>query len=168
MSAFSRLRLAVLLSVVVGTVGCDQATKHFARAQLGAANVVSLPGGFGELRLAENPGSFLSLGAAFPEALRLIIFIIGAGAGVVILSAYLVRNAQASWLQFGGFALVAAGGMSNVIDRVTRHGLVTDFIFLQAGPWHTGIFNFADVMIMLGIAMLIGTVWQRRSPREQS
>ena len=163
MTTLSKLRLVILLLVLGSTVGCDQASKHFARTGLGPRGAVALPGGFGELRLAENPGSFLSLGAALPERLRLMCFVVGVSTGLMILSVYLIRNAGVGWLQFAGLALVAAGGLSNLIDRITRHGLVTDFIFLRVGPLHTGIFNLADVMIMLGVALLLGTMWQKKA-----
>ena len=56
-----------------------------------------------------------------------------------------------------------AGGTSNLIDRMVQQGLVTDFIFLQVGPLHTGVFNVADVLIMLGLAMTVGALWQEQN-----
>jgi signal peptidase II len=68
-------------------------------------------------------------------------------------------------MAFAGLALAAAGGMSNLIDRITRHGLVTDFMVLRVGPLHTGIFNVADVIVMSGMGLLAFALWrQSRSP----
>jgi signal peptidase II len=156
------LRLAVLLLALACTVGCDQTSKHLARVQLGKLGAVTLPGGFGELRLAENPGSFLSLGASLPEPLRVVIFTLGVGAGLLVLFAYLARRASLKWVPFVALTLVMAGGMSNLIDRVMRQGLVTDFIVIRVGPLQTGVFNGADVMVMAGIAVLTWTLWKRR------
>ncbi|OBV29350.1 signal peptidase II [Helicobacter sp. CLO-3] len=54
------------------------------------------------------------------------------------------------WL---GFGLMIGGGISNVIDRFV-HGGVVDYVY-----WHYwfdfAIFNFADVMIDIGVACLI-------------
>ena len=127
-------------------------------SQLGS---VALPGGLGELRLAENPGFFLSLGASCPQSLRLAFFTVGVGVGLVVLFAYLVGHAKLGWVSFVGLALVMAGGMSNLIDRVTRQGFVTDFILVRVGPLHTGIFNLADIMIMIGIAMVACALGKR-------
>jgi signal peptidase II len=165
MTSLIKFRLLILFLVLGCTVGCDQTSKHFARLELPHLGYVALPGGIGELRLAENTGSFLSLGASFPLLLRTFFFIIGAGSGLLVLVAYLVGYARLSWLQFAGLALITAGGASNVIDRITRHGFVTDFIYLRIGPLHTGIFNIADFMIMIGIALLIATLWQHRAPQ---
>ncbi len=165
-SRLRRLRLGVMLLVLAGTVGCDQTAKHFARTRLGASDSVTFPGGFGEFRLAENPGSFLNFGAALPEPARLALLTIGVATGLVILFLYLAANSRLSRMAFLGLALVLAGGTSNLIDRVTRHGLVTDFVLLRVGPVHTGIFNPADVIIVLGMALLACSFWKRAGPKD--
>jgi len=52
-------------------------------------------------------------------------------------------------------ALVWAGGISNLVDRFSRHGLVTDLIVVRAGPLQTGIFNLADFAIVAGILIFV-------------
>jgi signal peptidase II len=160
--SFSRtLRLSILLLVLGCTAGCDQTSKHFARSGLDHFNSVTLPGGFAELRLAENPGSFLSLGNSLPKPLRQALFTVGTGVCLLGLFAYLVYHRLGRYC-FIGLALIWAGGTSNLIDRVTRQGLVTDFLFIRVGPLHTGVFNVADVMVMLGLAVLCYELWKGR------
>jgi signal peptidase II len=163
MTASHKLRLAMLFLVLGCTVGCDQASKHIARLELSQLGSVALPGGLGEFRLAENPGSFLSLGALYPQSLQLAFFTIGTGVGLVVLLIYLVGHARIDWAPFVGLALVSAGGLSNLIDRLTRQGFVTDFIFVRVGPLHTGIFNLADVAIVIGIATVACTLGKRKT-----
>jgi len=67
MTLSRKLRLACVMLLLACTVGCDQTSKHIARVGLSQAGSVTLPRGLGELRLAENPGSFMSLGALLPE-----------------------------------------------------------------------------------------------------
>ena len=50
-----------------------------------------------------------------------------------------------------------AGGIGNLVDRVLRHGLVTDFAVVHIGPLHTGVFNLADVLIIIGVAAILWT-----------
>src|SRR5437867_2484256 len=57
------MRLLAVLLVLLVTAGCDQATKHLARSQLSQVSSATLPGGFVELTLTQNPGAFLSLAA---------------------------------------------------------------------------------------------------------
>ena len=53
-----------------------------------------------------------------------------------------------------GLVLFIAGGASNWIDRVLR-GSVVDFLNMGIGPLRTGVFNLADVAIMLGAALFV-------------
>ncbi len=57
-----------------------------------------------------------------------------------------------------------AGGVSNWIDRLLG-GSVVDFLNVGIGWMRTGVFNVADVAIMLGIAlfMLAELLGRRRS-----
>lgn len=160
-----KARLACLLFLLVCTVGCDQISKHIARAGLSQMDSVSLPGGLVELKLAENPGSFLSLGALLPGSTRFVIFTLGVGVGLVALLAYLISRARIDRTHFIGLSFVMAGGMSNLLDRIFRHGLVTDFVTIHIGPFHTGIFNPADVLIMAGLALII---WRFRRRTDSS
>ena len=57
---------------------------------------------------------------------------------------------------FVALVLVLAGGIGNVIDRVLHNGLVTDFLNLGIGPVRTGIFNVADMVLVIGgLALLL-------------
>jgi len=155
MTLARKLRLVCLTILLVCTVGCDQISKRIAREGLSQTDSVSLSGGLVELKLAENPGSFLSLGALLPESARFAVFTLGVGAGLVALLAYLTSRALIDMTRFVGLSFVVAGGMSNLLDRIFRHGLVTDFVTIHVGPFHTGVFNSADVLIVAGFAVLI-------------
>jgi signal peptidase II len=148
-------RLLVILLLLASTVGCDQASKHLARTQLSQLGSVTMPGGFLEFSLAENPGAFLSLGAALPESLRVLLLTLGVGLGLSYLFMHLMVNPKLNSITFLGLGLVGAGGVSNLLDRVLRHGRVTDFAILKLGSLHTGIFNWADFVVMVGIGVVI-------------
>ena len=87
---------------------------------------------------------------------------IGVGAGLLCLFVYLVITSPSSWISFIGWGMICAGGMSNLLDRTLRQGHVTDFIFISAGPLHTGIFNIADLTIVIGIAAIALNLWNQR------
>jgi signal peptidase II len=61
-------------------------------------------------------------------------------------------------------ALIWAGGVSNLADRLFRHGLVTDFIVVRIGPLHTGVFNLADFAIVAGMMMFVVSLRSRPHP----
>ena len=56
-------------------------------------------------------------------------------------------------------AFFVAGGGSNLVDRAL-HGAVVDFLNVGIGPLRTGIFNVADMAIMLGAALLVVEGWR--------
>src|SRR3982074_1919576 len=120
-------RLAAVFLVPGSPAGCDQATKHRARTHRPQFGSATIPGGFVEFTLVENPGAFLSFGASLPEAARGGILTLRVSLGLSLLLAYLVNNSNLTRLSFLGLALTWAGGMSNLIDRFWHHGLVTDF-----------------------------------------
>ena len=109
MTLARKLRLAFLMVLLVCTIGCDQTSKHIARAGLRQMDSVTLPGGLVELKLAENPGSFLSLGALLPESARFAFFTLGFGVGLVALLTYLTSRARIELTRFIGLSLVMAG-----------------------------------------------------------
>ncbi|MFA6946987.1 MAG: signal peptidase II [Pedobacter sp.] len=53
-----------------------------------------------------------------------------------------------------GWCFVIGGGIGNLYDRIV-HGSVTDFLHLDLGVFQTGIFNMADVSIMLGMVLIL-------------
>jgi signal peptidase II len=165
------IRLIAILLVLVCTVGCDQAVKHLARVKLSESGSTVTGGGLIEFTLAENPGAFLSLGATLPPIIRGALLTVGVAAGLACLLAYLL-GAPLRYLPFFGLVLAWAGGISNLIDRLARNGLVTDFMVLRLGPLHTGVFNLADIVIVTGFCILLApackTAWLRYFSRSQT
>ncbi|MBI2963556.1 MAG: signal peptidase II [Deltaproteobacteria bacterium] len=160
----SRLgRPLALLAILASTASCDQWAKQLARVTLHPTRTYSLPGGILQLRLVENPGAFLSLGASLPEPMRSAVFCVGLGLGLAAGFAYLLRTPRISARSFAAGALVLAGGASNLLDRLSRGGRVTDFAIVSVGPLHTGVFNVADVAITFGVAALLWSL-RRRPP----
>jgi signal peptidase II len=157
-----KLRFALLAGVLLCTVGCDQTSKHLARTVLSYERSVVLPGRVVELQLADNPGSFLSVGAVLPNPARFVVFTLGVGIGLTALAAYLTGCARISTARVLSLALVLAGGTGNLLDRVLRDGFVTDFAVIHIGPLHTGVFNVADVLIVSGGAVMVWTFRKSR------
>ncbi|NWD82453.1 signal peptidase II [Pseudomonas reactans] len=107
------------------------------------------------LELSLNPGAFLSLGAALPTQVKQLIFI----AGVAVVVAWALGWSLSNWNQPLRKVLplyaIALGGIANLIDRVFRDGHVVDYMVLNVGPTHTGVFNIADIAITAGVIYLM-------------
>ena len=157
-----RRRLGLAVLVLVGTIGCDQAAKHLARASLPVSEPVAV-GDVLTLFLTENAGAFLSFGARLPASARFWILTAGVGVGLVGALAYLLATSRARWRVLLPLILVVAGGLSNLVDRLARGGAVTDFLIVHVGPVRTGVFNLADVAITAGALALIASFWKGRT-----
>jgi len=161
----TKLRAAVILLTMLGCVGCDQVTKLIARDHLPLRETVSLFHDTVRLEHAENPGAFLSLGDTLSSSARRVLFTLGGALLVAGTAFWALASRRISPFQIVGAALIASGGLANLIDRVTRDGNVTDFLNVGVGPIRTGIFNVADMALMAGVAMLVVGSAARRQPR---
>lgn len=147
-------RNVLILLILMANIGCDQVSKEIARARLDYHQPVEVLGAYFTLIKVENTGAFLSWGDTFSGPLRWIfmiilpIVILGAGSWV------LFRQHQLDTLLTAGLCLVISGGLGNIVDRLL-YGSVTDFMLLDFGLFRTGIFNLADVSIMIGMGLII-------------
>ena len=115
----ARILKALLISLIVlMNIGCDQATKHLARARLADKGTVFVVGDVFILRYVENEGAFLSLGAGFPRPLRTVVFIAFPLAALAGMLFSIVRRRPGEWILVSGFAFIAGGGFGNLIDRL--------------------------------------------------
>ena len=155
----SFLKLA-LLAIVVTTIGCDQVTKHVASSHLMGGPPRSYLGNAVRLEYAENTGAFLSLGAELPVWARTALFSAGPAVALIACVVAMVRH---KWRRLAllGLCLAFAGGFSNLVDRV-NHGRVVDFLNVGVGSVRTGIFNVADMAILVGVALWVGSHYAGR------
>ncbi len=147
------LKAVLLCLFLIGTAACDRATKHFAMTTLAGAPEQSFLSGAVRLTYHENPGAFLGMGAQWRPEVRTTFFQIGNGLFLLATAGVALRG-RFSRLGQAGLLLFLAGGVSNLVDRITM-GRVIDFLNLGIGPLRTGIFNVADMAIIAGVVILI-------------
>ncbi len=155
------IRLLLIALVVTSTIGCDRVTKQMATALLADKPTQSFLADSLRLQYATNAGGFLSLGADLSPTMRAALFTVATGVFIVVMLISLARSRWLFWRSLG-IALFLAGGISNWIDRALTGGVV-DFLNVGVGWLRTGIFNFADVAIMLGIAIFVVSELRARS-----
>jgi signal peptidase II len=155
-AAFSRWALPAI--VLLACIGCDQWTKRIAAEHLKHSPPLAPLSFLGDtlrIQYAENPGAFLGAGANLSENARFwILIVVNAIFLVLIGTVVATRRVSGRW-QTLAVALLIAGGIGNLIDRVFHAGLVVDFLNLGVGALRTGIFNVADMAIMAGFFLLI-------------
>jgi len=138
-----------LAATAVAVVILDQATKAWAVRGLDDGPIDGPLGS--SLRLIYNTGSAFSLGTGFGQLLGVIAI-------AVAFSLFWVVSRIHHRVVVLGLGLIQGGAVGNVIDRLFREGdgvlggPVIDF--LEAGSWWP-VFNFADVAIVIGGALVV-------------
>jgi signal peptidase II len=168
-------RLLLLVSLALGSAGCDQWTKYQAVASLtdgldrapGASAritqylwnahptpnaTVTVVDGLWRFKYVENPGAAFSFlaDAAFGRWLLVAIGLVA----IAMFSAWALRLRRP--LALVGASLIIGGAIGNLFDRI-RLGYVVDFV-----QWHYHdrvswpVFNVADAWILVGAVLLFG------------
>lgn len=161
MRASTKILLFCIISIAF--ISCDRLTKSLAKTHLmNHADISYLHNTF-KLEYAENTGAALSLGDSLPRALSfwlLSIIPLGLMAALVV---YTLKNLdKLNTLKMVALALIFAGGMGNVIDRLFFDRHVTDFMNVGIGGLRTGIFNVADMGVTAGAICLLLAARERK------
>ncbi|MCB0269444.1 MAG: signal peptidase II [Calditrichaeota bacterium] len=168
----NRKRLIFIFIVIVSSIFVDQVSKYIVSQTIKFSPPKEYLGGFFVLKYAENTGAMLGFGSDLPESVRFWFLTVFVGVMLIVLLSYLILNRDFTKAQSLGLALIASGGISNFVDRAINNGRVVDFMHMDSGyGWvKTGIFNFADVSIMVGLGIMIlwGDWREKHSAKEES
>jgi len=151
----TNIKVAVLSLLSFSMVSCDQITKDLAKEHLMYQGTLSYFHDVFRLEYVENTGAAMSLGANLPQPYNFwLLSIIPLIVMLAMITYALMHIRQLNTLQVIAFSLVFAGGIGNIIDRILRDRHVTDFMNIGINNLRTGIFNVADVCIMVGVICL--------------
>jgi signal peptidase II len=106
------------------------------------------------LTKVENTGAFLSFGQSLPKPIRFILLLLLPVIVMVFTLIYIVKQKDLTKITLISLCFIIGGGISNLFDRIL-HGSVTDFMHMDFGFFRTGIFNLADVSIMIGLFLIL-------------
>lgn len=126
----------------------DQITKSLIENELnsgGERRIMIIPGLL-ELSYLENPAAAFGL---FGNVIWLVVALTLVVAGAIIAGVFLYK--QHSFFSYAASALLLAGGVGNLVDRMTR-GYVVDFIHVMFFDY---IFNVADCCVTIGAVCLV-------------
>lgn len=144
-------------------VGCDHATKLAAEGLAERGKVDVVPGVL-DLRYSRNDDTAFSLLHRFGapvESAAIFLSLVSVAVLAFVLFMWWRRRHDPTRALHIGFALVVAGAVGNVVDRVMR-GYVVDFIHVHYWP----IFNVADMAIVAGTILLALVAQSRTSSRD--
>lgn len=159
-------RLYLIIGLVVLNIVLDQATKIIVRVSMDyGTEPIQVMGSFFEMVKTENTGAFLGMGAGFPPVLKYILFLALPIIVLAVAMRYMLSTPKVSKMTIIGLSCIIGGGIGNMYDRIV-YGSVTDFLHMDFGIFQTGIFNIADVSVMLGTALIL-IVALKSSPEEK-
>lgn len=150
-------RNTVYWSVLLGVLALDIVTKRWAERALEMHAPVDVFGNFLRWTLTYNKGAAMSLSVG--DYSRLVFSVIAVG--MVSYLYVLLRQAPAAARAIpAALALVSAGAIGNLIDRL-RHTLgVVDFIDVGTASWRFWTFNVADIGVTCGAVLLALLLWR--------
>jgi len=146
-----RTRRIILISLIIFlNIICDQISKSIIRNKINNNKIVNIINDNLVFQKAENSGAAMGLGSNLPTDLKTIYFQLLPIIFLLFLYRMIIIETELSKLTVIGIAFAIGGGIGNIFDRIA-YGNVTDFILIKFGVFKTGIFNIADVSIIIGI-----------------
>lgn len=158
-------RLVVLLVPGLLATVLDRLTKIWAVNTLKEQPMQSYLNDMFRFVYAENTGAFLSLGSGMNDNLRYWVLAIVPVAVLLYIFFHVLTTKNMHVVQQASFGFILGGGLSNIFDRILE-GRVVDFMNMGIGTLRTGIFNVADMSIMLGLFMMVPFLFQKQHHEE--
>ncbi len=159
-------RITIILIIIFANIALDQVTKSIATEALISQPTTFYLNDMFALTYVKNDGAFLSLGSGMNGTLRFILLKALPVIMLLLLTFYTLSSKELNRLQTIALSFILGGGISNIFDRLL-YGEVVDFMNMGIGSLRTGIFNFADVSIMVGIGIfLCSNIWSKKEKVE--
>lgn len=186
----ARKKWMILIVVAALSLVADQATKIWARHTLpvighGSNNgqcvipediaavppmcggqAVKVIDGYWDWRLSMNHGSAFGLFANSPNVARVFLSIVGIGAVIAMLF-MLKKSRDDQRILHYALALVVGGAIGNLLDRV-YFGVVTDFVLWHYHAKEWPVFNVADVVLVVGVALMFIDIQKEKNRDKRS
>ena len=136
--------------LAAGILAVDQATKWWVLSSLRpGASIDVLP--FLSWTRTCNTGAAFSMFQGYGWVFGIAAAVVS---GFLILEIWRSRR---GWLETAAYALVLAGALGNLVDRLV-HACVVDFVHVHYAWFNFPVFNVADSAITVGAAGWIGVV----------
>lgn len=134
-------------------IALDQLSKWLAVGHLQFQQPQPFMPGFWNWTLTHNTGaafSFLANAGGWQHGFFIALALVISGG----LAIGLKRTTRRDWRTALPYALIIAGALGNVIDRL-RFGYVIDFVQWYWKSFHWPVFNLADSCIVAGAALMV-------------
>lgn len=161
-----RARRVLFWGLIVTIIALDVVTKAWAEGSLTPRGIPrEVIGDWLRLTLVYNTGAAfgISLGP-YSRWLFLALAIVA----LVILGRLYRQTPDQDRFRIASIALVCAGAIGNVIDRIRHPMGVVDFIDIGVGMQRWPTFNVADMAVSIGAFMLAWSLWAEDRARARA
>lgn len=149
----SALRWLLLATLILAGCQADQTSKRWAQSSFRDKPSMTLVPKLLEFRYAENRAIAFSMLHNLPDRVRTPLIFSLSGLAFAGLLTVIWRLRGQHLTRLIPLALIMAGAIGNLMDRVS-HGYVVDFVHVHwREAWSFPIFNVADSLITVGITM---------------
>jgi signal peptidase II len=147
-------RYRPLLTVTPAFALLDQWTKYLVDHRMLLHQSHPIIEGWFNLTYVRNRGAVFGFLSGVESWWRMPFFLTFSAVAVVLLAMFYVRSRPDQGLLRVSLALILAGAIGNVIDRL-RFGYVIDFLDVYWHSYHWPAFNVADSAISVGICLML-------------
>lgn len=142
------IKLKKIISISAVIVLFDQIIKYFV-STLELHNKFTIIPNFFHITYVQNDGAAWSILSGSRFLLIAIAFI-----ALFLLYFFLIRNKKLTTYEEVSYGLLVGGIIGNLVDRIIR-GYVVDYLDFKIFNYYFPVFNLADIVIIVGMAVII-------------
>lgn len=139
-------KMLILITIIVLI---DQLTKTWIRINFNYLETITIINNFFNITYTKNTGGAWSI----LEGNQLFLIIVSI-IFLIVLTVYIKKEKNITNLSLTSFYLIISGIIGNLIDRIFLNAVV-DFLSFKIIDYYFPIFNFADIMIVIGVTLLM-------------
>lgn len=158
------VKARIFAGVMLVVVGLDVTTKLMVQNTFRLYQQVDVIGPYLRLTYIYNPGA--AFGIHLGEYSRVVFLLLSLVALGALLGMYWFTPAR-DRVRLGAIALICAGAVGNLIDRVRSEQGVVDFLDVGIGDLRWPVFNVADIAVTTGAIFLAISLWQEEQRPER-
>lgn len=163
MQTWTATKALILAGVLVGVLLLDVSTKLLVQQHFYLYQQVDIVGEYVRLTYIHNPGA--AFGIHLGEYSRQIFLVLSLVALGALVGMYWFTPAT-DRTRLGAIALICAGAIGNLIDRIRLEAGVVDFIDVGYGTVRWPVFNVADMAVTAGAIVLALSLWKEEQTVE--
>jgi signal peptidase II len=164
--AWNSSKIGVLGGVLGGVLLVDLVTKLLVQRTLTLYQQVNIVGDYVRLTYIHNPGAAFGITLGPPGASRYIFLFLSLIALGALAAMYWVTPAKDK-VRLSSIALICAGALGNLLDRLRSAQGVVDFLDVGVGDLRWPVFNVADIAVTVGAIFLALSLWREEQQVER-